>query len=132
MLTSKMMKKLLQLPITIFLFSCAGINTVSVYEANSKNSIKVTNGSKVFVVLDDENKSAALVMEDNLTDAGKAFVEGLFIMLIDLTAPVGAFESAMQNYLAEYKDTDCEITRSNFISDGMGGGIGYEIFYKCN
>jgi hypothetical protein len=38
----------------------------------------------------------------------------------------------MNNYLDTYKkDSDCEITRSNFISDGAGGGVGYEIFYKC-
>ena len=126
------MKKLLLLPITILLFSCSGLNTVSVYEANSTNAAKVTNGSKVFLVYDDANKSAALVMEDSLTDVGKSLVEGLFITLIDLTAPVGAFEGAMQNYLFEYKENDCQIIRSNFISDNMGGGIGYEIYYKCD
>jgi hypothetical protein len=37
----------------------------------------------------------------------------------------------MQNYLNEYKDSECEIIRSDLLSDHTGRGLGYEMLYKC-
>ena len=91
-------------------------------------AVAVTYEGKLFKVQDNVDKSAALLTEDFATDFAKSTVEGALLALVDLTAAVGSFEGAMNVYLRQYKDSDCKIDRSNFISDGIGGGIGYEIF----
>ena len=110
--------------------SCASIQTTIAYDKVA-NPVSVKYDGKPFNVFDDIDKGAALLMEGAAADITKAFFEGLTLTLVDLTAPVSSFEGAMQTYLDENKETPCEITRSNFISDGLGGGTGYEIFYKC-
>lgn len=110
--------------------SCASIQTTIAYDKVA-DPVGVKYDGKLFNVLDDVDKGAALLMEGAAADFTKAFLEGMALTLIDLTAPVSSFEGAMQIYLDENKETACEITRSNFISDGLGGGTGYEIFYKC-
>ena len=125
------MKKLILIPLSLFLVGCAGLQTAAEYDRNSENRIIVNFEGKSFAVQDDVIKSSALVTESIATDTMKSFIEGLTFTLVDLTASVSKFEGAMNNYLETFKDGNCEITRSNFISDGMGGGIGYEIFYKC-
>ena len=124
-----MNRSILMLLCLIFV-GCAGLQTASEYDRNT-NLIKVNFEGKEFYVQDNETKSSALVTESYGTDFIKGLFEGLTLTLVDLTASVGKFEGAMKNYLVTYKNNDCEITRSNFISDGIGGGIGYEIFYKC-
>ena len=124
------MKKPILILLCLVFVSCAGLQTASEYDRNT-NIISVNFEGKTFYVQDNEIKSSALVSESFGTDFMKGLFEGLTLTLVDLTAPVGKFEGAMKNYLVTYKNSDCEITRSNFISDGIGGGIGYEIFYKC-
>ena len=125
------MKKLILIPLSLFLVSCAGLQTAAEYDRNAEDIIIVNFEGKNFAVGDNVIKSSALVTEDFATDITKSVLEGLTLLLVDFTAPVSQFEGAMNNYLESYKDGNCEITRSNFISDGIGGGIGYEIFYKC-
>ncbi|MDD9842139.1 MAG: hypothetical protein OXU76_05735 [Alphaproteobacteria bacterium] len=118
--------------LTLFLLTgCAGIQTDAYYSRVSPEVIKVKFEGKTFLVRDDLGRSAAFLTESYGVDMAKAFFEGLTLTLVDLTAPVLLFEGAMQNYLDEYKVVDCSIIRSNFISDGLGGGLGYEMFYKC-
>ena len=125
------MKKLILIPLSLIFVGCAGLQTVAEYDRNSDSRIIVSFEGKSFAVQDDVIKSSALVTESIASDAMKSFIEGLTFTLVDLTASVSKFEGAMNNYLETFKDDNCEITRSNFISDGIGGGIGYEIFYKC-
>lgn len=115
----------------LIISGCAGIQTSYYYDMNSENKTSVEYQGKLFNILDDTDKSSALVTEDMATDIFKSFVEGLTLSIADFTAPVSMFEGAVMMYLDENKNKKCEITRSNFISDGLGGGIGYEIFYKC-
>lgn len=117
--------------VTLFVSSCAGIQTASQYERNAEKAVTVVFEGKSFVVLDDVAKSSAFVSEDAATDLFKGVVEGAFLTLIDLTAPVGQFEGAMLVYLNENKNGNCQLKRSNFISDNLGGGLGYEIYYEC-
>jgi hypothetical protein len=129
---NKNMKKIILIPLSLIFVGCAGLQTSLEYDRNAERRIIVNFEGKDFAVQDDLAKSAALVTEDVATDVVKGFLEGLTFTLVDFTASVGKFEGAMNNYLDTYKkDSDCEITRSNFISDGAGGGVGYEIFYKC-
>jgi hypothetical protein len=125
------MKKLILIPLSLIFVGCAGLQTAAEYDRNSDSRIIVSFEGKSFAVQDDVIKSSALVTESNATDTMKGIIEGLTFTLVDLTASVSKFEGAMNNYLETFKDDNCEITRSNFISDGIGGGIGYEIFYKC-
>lgn len=125
------MKKLILIPLSLIFVGCAGLKTAAEYDRNSDSRIIVSFEGKSFAVQDDVIKSSALVTESNATDTMKGIIEGLTFTLVDLTASVSEFEGAMNNYLETFKDDNCEITRSNFISDGIGGGIGYEIFYKC-
>ena len=125
------MKKIIVIFLSFTLIGCAGLQTLSEYEKNVKDKVVVEFEGKTFLVQDDKSKSAALVTEDTATDFFKSAIEGLTLTLVDLTSSVINFEGAMGNYLSQYKSNQCEIKRSNFISDGMGGGVGYEIFYEC-
>ena len=123
------MKKVIIL--SLFLVGCAGLQTAAEYDRNAGKRIIVNFEGESFAVQDDVIKSSALVTENFATGIAKSILEGLTLTSVDLTASVSKFEGAMNNYLESFKDGNCEITRSNFISDGIGGGVGYEIFYKC-
>jgi hypothetical protein len=115
----------------IFLTGCSGLQTKQEYDKSAEDAVSVKFEGKTFVIQDDLNKSSAFVSEDAATDFFKSYVEGAFLTLIDLTAPVSQFEGAMLIYLEENKEGQCDIKRSNFISDNLGGGLGYEIYYEC-
>ena len=127
------MQKYKFLVLFVFLFSsCSSMQTAQEYDRASRDGpVVVEFEGKAFNVFDDTEKSAALLMEGLGTGMGKAFIEGLTFTILDLTAAVSKFEGAMNIFLNENKDGNCEITRSNRISDNLGGSMGYEIFYKC-
>ena len=118
--------------ISLIFTSCASWQLLDEYTAVS-DTFRVKSEGKTFLVNDNVEKSKALVREGELTDIAKSYVEGATLTLVDLTPAASKFEAGLIVYFEEYKDSKCEITRSNFISDGVGvsGGMGYEIFYKC-
>ena len=126
-----MYRFLLATILLILLTGCSGLQTAREYDKNAEAAVSVKFEGKTFVIQDDLNKSSAMVYEDIATGFFKSAVEGAFLTLIDLTAPVSQFEGAMLIYLDENKESECDIKRSNFISDNLGGGLGYEIFYDC-
>ncbi len=116
---------------SILLAGCSGLQTQLDYDKNAEKIVSVLVEGKKFDVRDNLTRSSALVTEGASADILKSIAEGLTMTLVDLTASVSKFEAAMENYLKENKQSECAIVRSNFISDNLGGGIGYEIFYKC-
>jgi len=114
----------------IFLSSCASIETVNKYDRLAEG-VKAEYNGKSFTIFDDVPRSTALVLEGSGTDISKSIIEGLTLAMVDLTAAAHKFEGVLLNHLADTRDTECRLVRTKFISDGMGGGTGYEITYMC-
>jgi hypothetical protein len=111
--------------------SMQGMRTAAEYDTNTNRDFIIKFEGKRFQVQDVISKSSAFVSEGMSAQLLKAMLHGGTFFLVDATAPVEKFEGAMQNYLNEYKDSECEIIRSDLLSDNTGGGLGYEMFYKC-
>ena len=115
----------------IVLSSCAGIQTVSKYDGIK--AVQVDVSGKCFSVYPYLANNTIYVNECPFASAGKSYLEGLTLGLVDTTPPKESHEKAAQNYLESTKQ-DCEIIYPNtyYISDSLGGSYGYEISINCN
>lgn len=124
------MKNFIALPALLLLTACAGIENANYYSQTAPTR-EIISGEKCFLVNDNVRYRRAVVMECAGVDGFKSIVEGLSLGLLDLTAAAVKFENVIINMKRANGDT-CEVTDSQFIADGVGGGVGYEIFYECD
>ena len=134
------MKRILgSVAIMLTIIGCAGIQTVSKYNYVQPEQVDV-NG-KCFQVrvlppvldLDSSNTSnTAYVDICPAASFATSYLEGLTFGLLDTTAPKESHEEALRQYFKN-SNKDCEVLTpySNYISDGMGGSLGYEVRFDC-
>lgn len=126
-----MIKQLSLVGVLLLIASCAGIQTVSKY--NYIQPVNVQVDGKCFRAYPKLDANTIYVDECPLASAGKAYLEGLTLGLVDTTPPKDMHERAALEYLKQ-NNLDCEIIYPNtyYISDSMGGSYGYEIYLVCN
>jgi len=114
----------------LVLSSCAGIQTVSKYDGIA--AVPVDVDGKCFSVYPYLANNTIYVNECPFASAGKSYLEGLTLGLVDTTPPKESHEKAAQAYLKQ-ANQDCEIIYPNtyYISDSLGGSYGYEISVLC-
>ena len=114
---------------SVFLISCAGIETVSQY--NNSPVKKVDVNGKCFQVFLKTSTNSAYVNECPAASFAKSYIEGLTLGIVDTTPPEESHVQALETLLKQ-ENMNCEIDKYPFkIKDGMGGSLGYEIKYIC-
>lgn len=114
---------------SVFLISCAGIETVSQY--NNSPVKKVDVNGKCFQVFLKTSTNSAYVDECPAASFAKSYIEGLTLGIVDTTPPEESHVQALETLLKQ-ENMNCEIDKYPFkIKDGMGGSLGYEIKYIC-
>ena len=88
----------------VLLSSCAGIQTVSKYDGIKPVQVDVSG--KCFSVFPYLVNNTIYVNECPFASAGKSYLEGLTLGLVDTTPPKESHEKAAQNYL-ETANQDC-------------------------
>lgn len=126
-----MLKQLSVITLVLLVASCAGIQTVSKY--NYVQPVQVNVDGKCFQAYPKISEGTIYVDECPLASAGKAYLEGLTLGLVDTTPPKDMHERAALEYLKQ-NNLDCEIVYPNtyYISDSLGGSYGYEIYLICS
>lgn len=115
---------------SLFLISCAGIQTVSKY--NSAPSAEILLEGKCFVVRVLTSSNTAHVDECTAMAAAKSAIEGFTFGLYDSTLPKESHEQALiQHFEQQKRDCSIEPAYTNRIGDGMGGSHGYEVRFNC-
>ena len=114
---------------SVFLISCAGIDTVSQY--NNSPVKKVDVNGKCFQVFLKTSTNSAYINECPAASFAKSYFEGLTLGIVDTTPPEESHTQALK-ILLEQEGMNCEVDKYPFkIKDGMGGSLGYEIKYIC-
>ena len=114
---------------SVFLISCAGIDTVSQY--NNSPVKKVDVNGKCFQVFLKTSTNSAYVDECPAASFAKSYFEGMTLGIVDTSPSEESHVKAFETFLEQEK-MDCKIDKYPFkIKDGMGGSYGYELKYSC-
>jgi hypothetical protein len=129
------MKRILgSVAIMLTVMGCAGMQTVSKYNYVQPEQVDVNGKCFQVRVLPPVLDSSTTAYVDICPAASFAtsYIEGLTLGLLDTTPSKEKHEEALRQYFKN-NSRDCEVQPpySSYISDGMGGSLGYEVRFEC-